>query len=585
MQQQPDEMRMTVVDATKFGAVGDGKTDSTNAINECLAWTKSMGYNTVWIPNGTYMIDGTKNGDPRAPFRGAGINVPGNIEILMDAEAVIKVKPNSSWGYAAFYIGGTSDIKISGGSIIGERDKHTYTPAPRPTHEWGFGICIEGASNVVIENVRIADFTGDGIIISNGGEGYRPSERIQVTNCDIRRSRRNNLSITGCDNVLVEGCEIADAGTGNGTAPCFGIDIEGYSEGSIVYEEPVNVIIRNNVLKGNVNHAVSNFNGTSVIIEGNVADGTISYGYGTGTTIANNIIKKNPEFTGQSTGINGLGVGALEERSDAVIKGNLISGFTTGIDIRGKSVFAAGNKIRDFVNAGILAYQASQVFIEGNYIENDVPEQRSGTAFSITQSDNVTCSGNHIANVVLAVRSTGNDVQIKHNVIKQFSRGIWISQGNAVIEGNFISPNGFQTVPESYAVSVTNTASAVIQQNTITRFRNFPIYCSTNQHTKIIGNYIEDSPLIVTVFLTRGTHEVIGNTITLSRPSLPAVLIYLDQSSDSAILNNTLRSNTEARVTAIQTNTSRQTLIIGNTIVKGMIHSHQTDTVNGNIEV
>ncbi|MDI5791612.1 hypothetical protein PO124_34410 [Bacillus licheniformis] len=101
-------------------------------------------------------------------------------------------------------------------------------------------------SSLKRENSR---FTGDGIIISNGGEGYRPSERIQVTNCDIRRSRRNNLSITGCDNVLVEGCEIADAGTGNGTAPCFGIDIEGYSEGSIVYEEPVNVIIRNNVLK------------------------------------------------------------------------------------------------------------------------------------------------------------------------------------------------------------------------------------------------------------------------------------------------------------------------------------------------
>ena len=109
-----------------------------------------------------------------------------------------------------------------------------------------------------------------------------------------------------------------------GTAPRFGIDIEGYSEGNIVYEEPVNVIIRNNVLKGNVNNAISNFNGTSVIIEGNIADGTISYGYGTSTTIANNIIKKNPESTGQSIGINGLGVGALEARSDAVIKGNLI---------------------------------------------------------------------------------------------------------------------------------------------------------------------------------------------------------------------------------------------------------------------
>lgn len=107
----------------------------------------------------------------------------------------------------------------------------------------------------------------------------------------------------------------------------FGIDIEGYGEGDIVYEEPVNVIIRNNVLKGNVNNAISNFNGTSVIIEGNIADGTISYGYGTSTTIANNIIKKNSESTGQGIGINGLGVGALEARSDAVIKGNLISGF------------------------------------------------------------------------------------------------------------------------------------------------------------------------------------------------------------------------------------------------------------------
>jgi hypothetical protein len=228
---------------------------------------------------------------------------------------------------------------------------------------------------------------------------------------------------------------------------------------------------------------------------------------------------------------------------------------------------------------------SSQIFIEGNNIENDVPEQRSGTALSITQSDNVTFSGNQIANVVLAFRSTGNDVQIKDNVIKQFSRGIWISQGNAVIEGNFISPAGFQTVPESYAVSVTNTASAVIRKNTFTRFRNFPIYCSTNGHTKIIGNDIEDSPLIVTLYLTRGTHEIIGNTITRGRQSLPAILIYLDQSSNSAILDNTLRSNTAARVTAIQTNTSRQTLIIGNTVVKGMIHSHETDTVHGNIEV
>ncbi|KAA6449734.1 hypothetical protein FZC77_20100 [Bacillus swezeyi] len=585
MQQQPEEMRMVVADVTKFGAVGDGKTDCTAEINECLRWTKSMGYNTVWIPNGTYLIDGTLNGDPGVPFRNAGINVPSNITILMDAEAVIKVRPNRSWGYSAFYIGAKSNIIISGGSIIGDRDEHTYTPSPRPTHEWGFGICVEGASNVRIENVRIADFTGDGIIISSGGQDYKPSEHIKVIDCQIRRSRRNNISITGCDFVLVEGCRIEDAGTGNGTEPRFGIDIEGYSEGTTVYEEPVNVTIRNNLLKGNVNSAISNFNGTSVVIEGNNADGTISYGYGIRTIIANNIIKKNPETTGQRTGITGLGVGALEESSDAVIKGNLISGFSTGMDLRGKSVLVSGNKIEAFENIGILAFQASQMFIEGNEIENGMPEKKNSTALSITQSDNIAFSNNSIANVIHAVRSTGADVHIRQNVIKLFSRGIWISQGNAVIEHNFISPASFQIVPESYSISVTNTASAVIQFNTITRFKNFPIYSTTHQQTKIISNVIEDSPLVVTMYLSFGSHEIIGNTITLTRPSGPAIIVYLSQSSGSAILNNTIRSHTANRITAIQTDTSRESLIIGNTIVKGMIHSHQTDTVSGNIEV
>ncbi|MFN2746631.1 MULTISPECIES: right-handed parallel beta-helix repeat-containing protein [Bacillus] len=578
-------MWMTVVDVTKFGAVGDGQTDCTEEINECLRWTKSMGYSTVWIPNGTYLIDGTLNGDQAFPFRNAGINVPSDITILMDAEAVIKVKPNRSWGYSAFYIGGRSNIKISGGNIIGDRDEHTYTPSPRPTHEWGFGICIEGSKNVLVEHVRIADFTGDGLIISSGGQNYQPSEHIKVIDCDIRRSRRNNISITGCDFVLVERCRIEDAGTGNGTAPRFGIDIEGYSEGDIVYEEPVNVTIRNNSFKGNVKSAVSNYNGTSVLIEGNFADGTISYGYGTRTTIANNVIKKNAENREQTTGIAGLGTGVLEERSDAVITGNLISGFSTGMDLRGKSILVTGNKIQGFENTGILAYQASDTFIEGNDIENGIGETKNGTAFGITQSDNIIFSNNKIHHVMLAVRSTGTDVEIKDNVIRQFSRGIWVSQGNAVIENNSISPAGFQIAPESYAISVTNTASVTIRHNTISRFKNFPIYCTTNQKTKIISNIIEDSPLIVTVFLSAGSHEITGNSITLARPSGPAMVLYLSQSQGSSIIDNTIQSQTAGRITAIQTDTSRNSLIAGNTIINGMIHSHPTDTVSGNIEV
>ncbi|RHJ07104.1 hypothetical protein DW143_18780 [Bacillus sonorensis] len=582
---QLEDMTMIIADVTKFGAVGDGKTDSTKAINECLDWTKSMRLHTVWIPNGVYLIDGTLNGDPGFPFRNGGINVPSNISILMDAETVIKIKPNSSWGYSAFYIGGESNVKITGGAIIGDRDEHTYTASPRPTHEWGFGICVEGASNVLIENVRIADFTGDGIIISAGGQGYKSSERVTVRNCEISRSRRNNISMTGCDGVLIEGCSIVDAGTGNGTSPRFGIDIEGYSEGAVIYEKPVNIIIRNNTFKGNVNSAVTNFNGASVRIEGNQTDGTISYGYGTGTIISGNIIENNPEVSGQNTGISGQGANTSGSTREAVIKGNLISGFSTGIDIRGENVFVSGNKIINFENAGISVYQATNVFIEGNDIKNGVPEKKMSIGLSMTQSVNITFSNNNIANVILAVRSEADDAHIKQNVITRFSRGIWISQGSAVIDGNFISPASFQIVPESYSISVTNQASAVIQNNSISGFTNFPIYCSTEKQTKLIRNTIEDSPLVVTIYITNGTHEIVGNTITLMRASRPAVILYLTQSSGTAIMNNTIRSRSADGITAIQTNTSRQSMILGNTIAKGTIQSHQTDVVSGNVIV
>ncbi|NPC91513.1 right-handed parallel beta-helix repeat-containing protein [Bacillus sp. WMMC1349] len=573
-------MTMVIVDVRIFGAVGDGKTDSTQQINECLRWTKSMGYNTVWIPNGTYLIDGTFNGDPNFPYKNAGINVPSNITILMDAETMIKIKPNSSWGYSAFYIGTESNIKISGGTLIGDRDEHIYTPSPRPTHEWGFGFCLEGASHVRIENVKMTDFTGDGIIISSsGGDDFIPSEHIVVRNCEIRRSRRNNISITGVDDVLVEDCNIENA---NGTQPELGIDIEGYSEGNNIYEKPVHVIIRNNLLKENSNGAVTNFNGKAVLIEGNHVDGTISYGYGTETVIANNTIIKNQKNE-QTTGITGLGTSNLEDNNDVVIQGNIIIDFAKGIDIRGNSVLVSGNKIRNFERIGILAYQASQVNIEGNDIENGRPEKKKSIGFSIKQSDHITFSNNKITNVILAFRSRGQEIYMKGNVITQFSRGIWVSEGHAVVEGNHISPAAFHMVPESYSISVTNSASAVIQNNNISDFKNFPIYCTTDRQTKVINNVIEDSPLIVTIFLSYGTYEVIGNTISAVREKPSAAMIHLSQSTNSLIINNTLL-NQFNKITAIHTKTATQTIIVGNTMINGTIQHHQTDVVKGNIE-
>lgn len=110
-------------------------------------------------------------------------------------------------------------MTIRGGRIEGDRHEHVYKPLPaeRRTHEWGFGICIEGASHVEVNHVQIKNCTGDGIIVSphgllTEGEPYSPAASIDISGCTITDSRRNNISITGCDGVIVEDCLLERAG-------------------------------------------------------------------------------------------------------------------------------------------------------------------------------------------------------------------------------------------------------------------------------------------------------------------------------------------------------------------------------------
>lgn len=87
-----------------------------------------------------------------------------------------------------FYIGEVEHVTIRGGRIEGDRDEHVYKALPpeRKTHEWGFGVCIEGASHVNIDRVQINNCTGDGIIVSPHGllthiESYSPASSIHIS--------------------------------------------------------------------------------------------------------------------------------------------------------------------------------------------------------------------------------------------------------------------------------------------------------------------------------------------------------------------------------------------------------------------
>ncbi|MCY7680782.1 right-handed parallel beta-helix repeat-containing protein [Bacillus pumilus] len=584
------DLKKPVVNVQDFGVVADGKTDCTAKLNECLEWTKAQGYSHVWLPSGTYVIDAVYRGDQFFPFRGAGIRVPSHITIEMAQDAVIKVKPNDSWGYAAFYIGKVQHVTIRGGRIEGDRHEHVYKSLPpeRKTHEWGFGICIEGASDVDVNRVQIKNCTGDGIIVSPHGllsqaESYSPASSIHIAGCHITDSRRNNISITGCDGVIVEDCLLERAGV-NGVEPRMGIDIEGYGENAVNMEEPLNIQIRNNIVRGGAASSIYNFNGYGVIIEGNHTDSSISYGFATETIIANNLIRAVGGGVTKA-GITSLGISLGQTENNVIIIGNMIEGFEKGIDVRGDSVHITGNKISLFEDAALSVYMANRILIEGNHIESGTNTGQRSAALRIYQSDSVVFSNNTIYSVIDGAMVRGTNILIQHNQFKDFSRGIWVQEGEAGINGNHFIQEGHPELGSSYTISVTGNAKAFIWHNRFKHYQNYAVYSSTMGPLEIKDNSFEESSLYVVMYIKNGSPQIGDNRFYLNRSFGQPTAIFIDQAASARVLRNNIINVSPQKAIAIRTANSTHSVIAHNMLERSQMVTHTTDRLIGNIEI
>jgi nitrous oxidase accessory protein NosD len=218
-----------------FGAIGNGIADDTMAIQKALnAVTATK--NTVVIPDGTYLINAIAQSVPNS--RKAGLIVGSNLHIVLQPNAILKVKPNSSERYYVMYLNGSHDVTIEGGQLVGDRDKHTYTSGS--THEWGMGIALYGTKNVTVKSITARDLTGDGFVTGGYASG------TTFDNVKALNNRRQGLSITRSDNTRVLNSEFANT---NGTAPQYGIDIEPDPATGEYYAR--NILIENNKIHDN----------------------------------------------------------------------------------------------------------------------------------------------------------------------------------------------------------------------------------------------------------------------------------------------------------------------------------------------
>lgn len=196
----------TMVPVTRYGAVGDGTTDCTSAIQAAITMASGR---TAYVPAGTFMVNADLAG-----HIGLKMSQPGT-RLLLDPGAVLKVIPNGSDNYTLVQVT-AADCVIEGGTFQGDVATHTGT-----TGEWGHLLVVDtGGDRCKIKDVVVRDAWGDGITIMRG-----PAD-VEVRGAIADNNRRQGMSISGALRPKVIGGVYKNTGATKSTLPSAGIDVE-----------------------------------------------------------------------------------------------------------------------------------------------------------------------------------------------------------------------------------------------------------------------------------------------------------------------------------------------------------------------
>ena len=409
------QLSQIAVSAKSYGALGNGVANDTAAIQAAI----NSGAGHVLIPDGTYLIQAVSTSGVNHQPNG-GLSLPSNFKLELAPGAILQAIGNSSVTSSVIRITEVDNVIVTGGKIIGEIATHTGS-----TGEWGFGICLMGASNVTIEDISISACWGDGIILIPGiADTTKPCTNIKLKGVTSDANRRQGMSVCHADGVYATKCDFTNT---DGTAPQNGVDIEpeatwyaknihlygcncsgntGYgiaTNGNLGAVSQCSVIAcqvsdngvcgiqlyktTNSILSNNIVEGHTNFAGIKLVI---VSD----------TTVAGNVCKSN------ETGIT-LVAGAVKNN----ISGNLCSANSLyGIFLNAATDNVVNNNVcNDNISMGISLYGALNNTINGNNCNGNLCGIKLLSASDYNQISNNYAKNNLESGILLA---TGN-----HNLI------------------------------------------------------------------------------------------------------------------------------------------------------------------------
>jgi parallel beta-helix repeat protein len=360
-----------------FGAVGDGITDDTVAIQAAL--DASAG-NYLYLPTGSYKISANLN----VNVNGITFYGPGTL-----------VATSTITGGMVLCLNGDNinirDISIDGGLV--------------PTGTWVRGIGASGScNNVLIENVRVFDTSFSGIDFTDNEDVYDHT-RVKIINCNISNSGWVGINVCGVNDLEVSGNTISRTGydavavwrsanarirnnkISKATAPDIIYDgagsYLGVEKGGFIYIEPHDseCIISGNNCEDNINA------GWDGIIIGEAVSHEFS-----NISISHNVLKN----------CGGYGIDTTSNCSTVgnVVTGAVGAGIFCGNDLGGtiRNVVIANNVLHNIgIDAdayGILissnnaqANVFSNISIHGNVVSDDRATKFTEYGIGINRSD------------------------------------------------------------------------------------------------------------------------------------------------------------------------------------------------------
>jgi hypothetical protein len=190
------------VRSPRWGAVADGATDDTTAIQNAIDACNDAGGGTVWLPEGDYAVD-TLHLSSKVNLVGDGMGA-----------TILSMIPHATTHHPVILIGdsgspgGGSPVGVGNGKVTFASVRHLSIDGNKAQQtgvgdQFSPGIMVWGSDNNFVEYCEIYDCQGDGVWMGYGVDRVHGANQNVVQHCVFYGNARQQIALTfGAENVF-----------------------------------------------------------------------------------------------------------------------------------------------------------------------------------------------------------------------------------------------------------------------------------------------------------------------------------------------------------------------------------------------